>query len=287
MWIIGDSFVGATGDHYFQRPGQTLQRPHYIKEQYDTSLSFNNKHYDPILLSRLRNVLAKLISDKQLLPKAIILILDNDLIRYADHDKDGFNHIMTKYIIWLADAMVDLIDSYKEKLSTKSKKENYPKILWVESPLHTHFEDNHLRKKYNSCLQETLDNYQMVMPIRLKKEWNADDIRLFEHNRFTSLGLIKYWSSIDLSFKHWDTIVDKHGLVFRSMMNQPQDIYGKPNQQGRGRGYNAQFRKTPSYRGGATPHFKGYNNKGNRFKWVKNYTDNKNIPPAYYEDLNY
>ena len=148
--MIGDSFVGATADHYFQR--KDVKREFYMKENYETMITFNNKHFDPCMLSRIRNVLAKAIGDKEALPKVIVLVLDNDLIRFADHDYCGYSHLITKYTVWLAMALSDMITDYKAKLPKKAKYPTYPKILWVESPLHENFEDNLLRKKYNRIL---------------------------------------------------------------------------------------------------------------------------------------
>ena len=220
---------------------------------------FNNKHFDTCLLSRLTNVLIHGINKKDRLPKAIVIVLDNDLIRFANHDAWGITQILHDYIIWLADRFQEILKDYKDKLPLKSKRENYPKILWAESPLHDAFEDNHLRKQYNAMLHEILDDYTFVMPIRLKKEWDPKNANLFAHNRFTSSGLDKYWGSIDSSFRHWETIVEKNGRFRRAEMhdNFQQSIYGRPPQIGRFQ--DARYRINQQR----------IDDKRNRYKWVR------------------
>ena len=220
VWIIGDSFVGATADHYFQNAGN--RRDFYIKKMYDTAVMFNNKHFDACLLSRVRNVLVHAVNNRDRLPKAIVLVLDNDMIRFAGHDYVGTEIILKEYINWLATNMQEVLQEYKNKLTEKCKKEGYPRILWVESPLHCNFEDNHLRRKYNMCLYETLNEYDDVMPIKLKKEWHTENPNYFSNNRFTGAGLDKYWASIDSSFRHWETIVEKNGR-FRRFTEKQQN----------------------------------------------------------------
>ena len=177
-------------------------------------------------LLKIRLWLLQLINDQVKLPKAIILVLDNDLIRFANrNDELMLVEIMEHFIHHIAKDLQQMIQDYKEMLPLKAKKEGFPRILWVESPLHRNFEDNHLRIRYNSCLQNVLDSYPMVMPIKMKKEWNPASDEHFNHNRFSSSGLIKYWASIDSSFRHWETVVSRN-KKFR------ESIYGKPPQLG-------------------------------------------------------
>ena len=64
-----------------------------------------NAHYDTILavrdmepennenLSRLRNALVETINQQLLLPKAIILVLDDDMLDELDHYKTGITNL--------------------------------------------------------------------------------------------------------------------------------------------------------------------------------------------------
>ena len=82
IWILGDEFVFRTIDEYF------LQRDHksyngYSKEHYET-LGFPSSKYasmDQNIISRIRNKFAKTVSDEKILPKLVVIVPDDDLIR--------------------------------------------------------------------------------------------------------------------------------------------------------------------------------------------------------------
>ena len=51
-----------------------------------------------------------------------------------------------------------------------------------------------------------MDTFTNMKVIRMKKEWDHEDNTLFRFGRFSSKGLDKYWASIDVAVKHWDTL---------------------------------------------------------------------------------
>ena len=78
----------------------------YIKEHYDTRGYINSRYSstDQNLVSRVRNLMAHAIKEQVLLPKLIVIVLDDDLIKYLDIDGYGVvkslgrivNNIMTE-----------------------------------------------------------------------------------------------------------------------------------------------------------------------------------------------
>ena len=43
--------------------------------------------------------------------------------------------------------------------------------------------------------------------IRMKKEWEFNELENYRMCRFSSIGLTRYWKSIDLAVKHWDHFI--------------------------------------------------------------------------------
>ena len=97
-------------------------------------------------------MLVHAINVRTLLPKAIILIFDNEITKLAKDETFGYTIIIGTALNWLVNEIRKLISGYKDKLPNKAKKTDFPAILWAESPTHKSFEDNFQRKRFNSCL---------------------------------------------------------------------------------------------------------------------------------------
>ena len=58
------------------------------------------------------------------LPKLIVVVLDNDITRLIQADSQDTNVIvMNRLLTWLARQYERIIDEYKEKIPSKSKKD--------------------------------------------------------------------------------------------------------------------------------------------------------------------
>ena len=161
-----------------------------------------------------------------LLPKYVLVVLDDDLITYMNYKGTGVAVLLGEWVTWLVKTFQELIEKRKEQLPNKSKKENMPCMYWCAAPTHVNFssERNTLRKKYNQCVETVmkLDASKNMRLIRLKDRWNSMDSSLVVRDKMTDHGLNIYWEAIDASFKFNMT---KHELflVKRLVSNQPND----------------------------------------------------------------
>ena len=237
-----------------------------MKNHFDVTVWVNNKHFNPSLVSRIRNVLVEAINKKTKLPKAVIVVLDNDLIRFTGHTEAGISSILKDLLQWMVKEINEVLTEHKEKLPKKLFKADYPKILWAESPLHTNFEDDHLRSKFNSVLMDVMVNSKGMGVLRLKKEWSNGNNKFFNQNRFTSAGLDAYWGSIDAAFKHWDTMVAVKNKPFHNLQ-EPRDAVKQRKQ-------NENSYSSTEAQQEVQPYYHKFPHYYNRFKWNR-WNDNR------------
>ena len=183
----------------------------------------HDKDPDIGFLTKIRSTLVRAINERELLPKGIIIILDNDLIRATGHTGKGLSVMMGLMIDWIAFELQEMIKNYKELLPNKSKRSDWPTIFWVESPAHKNFEDSGGREKFNKALNKIMESYSSMRILKIKKEWDAFDESFFHNRTYSSLGLEKYWKSIDLAFKHWETFIKPRANTFRSFSSKKQE----------------------------------------------------------------
>ena len=218
IWIIGDDFVANTFDQYVKNAVRKTEL--YMKRSYDISCFAKKSHESNIrnVIARVKFQLVKALDTECLLPKSILVILDDDIIRRVEAkcDEDNLENMSTIFscvMKHLINQFRKLIESRKDQLPEKSISKIYPTIYWVESPQHCNFNNNLSRRKMNSAIQaecSILDNSKIM---RMKKVWNSDDEHAYlaSHSRFTSDGIFKYWGSIDNALEFND---NKNAAVF-------------------------------------------------------------------------
>ena len=159
------------------------------------------------MLSRLHNLLITAINKDILLPKAILVVLDDDIIH--DCNYEGIEVSVTYYrtFQWLTKEYHRIVLAHKDRLPNKSWKYKYPHIIWIEPPTNKKFYNNDLRREFSRTLERAVTPYAENWSLHLKRVWEYDDTNLYDDNshRFTGTGLATYWRAVDSTFKFWDT----------------------------------------------------------------------------------
>ena len=206
IWIIGDKFVESTFAQYFQNVYGDNMKKSYLKAHYDvTGYCPGTEFLNGNILSRLRNALTAAINKQQLFPKAILIVLESDLLDSLKHKKPGISDLMGRTIEWLFNQFHRMVITYKEKLPSKSRKFKYPTILWSSLPLHKDWERsgiNEYRMKFNTCLKNTVSLFREMEFLPIK--WDDLDEDLLVDRRMSSKGLTTYWSALNDAFESWD-----------------------------------------------------------------------------------
>ena len=178
----------------------------YLKRKYELSCYAKKSHESNIrsCLARIKFQLVKALECESILPKNIIVLLDDDIIRRVelkcdDDDIDNLDKIFNQLMHWLLNEFRKLIDARKDQLPERSKKDGFPKIYWVEAPQHINFANNSARRKMNAAIQAEAAIQENMKIMRMKKVWDTEDNHsyLASHSRFISDGIFKYWGSID------------------------------------------------------------------------------------------
>ena len=130
VWFVGDQFVFDSYEKYYKQ--RASDQKLYVQEHYEIS-AFNNDGFnclDRNIVSRLRNKLAMAINDQVILPKFIIVVPDDDIISFIQHQKFGFSEAMGRLVDFIMVAWDRFILTQKENLPTKAKKSGgWPKII--------------------------------------------------------------------------------------------------------------------------------------------------------------
>ena len=203
---MGDDFVANSYGQYFQNAFGDNGRVGYIKAHYDVTGLCNAriKRMDGNILNRLRNLLVSTINDQILLPKAIVVIIDEDLMYEINHFKHGISAGIGRLNEWLANQFHRMITAHKEKLPSKARKFKYPTFLWTTLVTNiTLGNRNEFREKFNKsiCAVTSLFREMQILDIQ---GFEFDDTTVFTENKLNARGLTKFWNAVNDQFEIWD-----------------------------------------------------------------------------------
>ena len=194
----------------------------YMIEEFEVSGFNNNKNlsYDKNVISRMRNNLIGAMKDQPVLPKFIVIVLDDDVITYFKNRlkkkekvknedmKAGYERMLR----WLMCQYKQSISSQKEYLPKKAKKpQNDPKFIWIALPTHKNFRNNELREIFSDSLETVTSHFHNNYTLKLIKIWDPNDPSLIleGEKNLTSTGFKSYWNAVDKAIKYADTLLLK------------------------------------------------------------------------------
>ena len=162
MWIIGDTFVASSYQRFLKM--ETSQTRFYIRDNYDVFAFFNNNHFDTNILSRIRNVLVTALNQHEKLPRFLCVIIDNDILRFINHNKHGINLELGTYLEWLLAEFDRILNIHVEQLPCKCRiaDQNFPHVLWFGLPINMGCRDNELRIVFNKSLEQVIPKFKEV-----------------------------------------------------------------------------------------------------------------------------
>ena len=194
---------------YFQDAySQDGTRTGYIRAHYDVTGFCNGrlsiKGMTGNILSRLKSCLIEGINDQELLPRAIIMIIDGDLLVEIKHNKPGVSEALGRTMEWIVNQFHRVITGYKEKLPSKARKFKYPTILWCLLPENVSFGKwNEYRRKCNKAMIGSVRLFREMDTLEIQG-WDQGDKHLVINNCMTKNGLLSYWQGVNDAFESWD-----------------------------------------------------------------------------------
>ena len=186
-----------------------------MKEYFDVIGYFSSKYisHKRNIISRVHNCLLKALQVEIVLPKLIVMVLDNDIVHNVDEVPRFVckTEVLGKIMAYLFKELHKVIMTYKEALPNRARRYKYPQIIWIAPPENVNFtrDENRLRSKFTYCLNWLCAMYDEMHTLELKKIWDTEDGNLFvpDAARFTAEGYLRYWSAVDKTVKYFDSTV--------------------------------------------------------------------------------
>ena len=201
--------MASSFGEYFQQActDESVMTP-YIRNHHDTSGYCSVKLYNSMkntnVISRIRNAFVEAINKEKLLPKAVIVVLDDDLLKVANHMGSGLSKLIVPWLSWLASELHRIAVAYKEKLPAQARKLRYPQFLWILAVFHDSSETrNEYRKSYNVMLESVLQKYKDMQSLPLLM-WDKNNKSNYIGINLSSKGKERYWMAVNDAFQSWD-----------------------------------------------------------------------------------
>ena len=174
VWILRDDFgFNSFNKHYFEK----MEEDQYMKMQFEVKGFMNDRKqsYDLNTVGRIHNGLVGAIRDKIILPKFIVLVIDNDVIRYVRHKNleitQGSESAYERILKWLMCQYDRLIKTQKDDYLPKKAKKNpiEPMFIWIIPPTNCNFKDNPERRLFGRALEKAVAFHEHTFALELKK----------------------------------------------------------------------------------------------------------------------
>ena len=170
LWVIGDEFVDRTFTenlHFATTAGEHA----FIIEYYET-VDFSTTQFASSLCNvaaRLISLLVASIKKEKLLPKAIIVVLDDDILWQIHYEGPHLQDIYAEVTNYLVEQFHRICISYKEMLPTKTRQAFIPYVIWILPPSHINYYNNTAREKFAVALTAAVRRYPEMACLSLKK----------------------------------------------------------------------------------------------------------------------
>ena len=174
----------------------------FIKRNFDWCLKTTTRFtaFNANTMSRLANALTDMINEKKFLPKFIIIVSEDDVIKYIKKPSD-----YKRGIEWIMQEHINTLLKLKKIIPAKATKENEPKFLWIMPSTHKNYLKNEERIEMGEIMQQLTANLEIITALPLKQVWDENDNQLVNSriNRVTEQGLSAMWQSIDRTVRFW------------------------------------------------------------------------------------
>ena len=213
IWIIADDFAYHTAQQFFNNPRNAEGgSPFYTFNTFEVIeyLSSKYKSSNPSVSGRIINNFVYGLNKHRQLPKLVVIIPDNDIVK-GIHSQDDIMVIIGMVTEWIVRECNRAIETYQENLASKCKQPHTPHFLWIAPPTHKNFgkSNNNKREIQTECLEKISRLYNNVSMLKLIKCWSYDDHNafLYDSYRFTLEGLKKYWSGVDAAIRFCNVVL--------------------------------------------------------------------------------
>ena len=185
-------------------PDQMKTDKFFIKENLEYHAYYGSRceNNEQNMLLRLEKVLMKGITTRVRLSKFLVIVLDDNFVKFGKFEGSGIAGIIGDYLDSLIQNIQCLLKERKQQLPSSAKKDEQPVIYWVAAPHHKNFLDNGLRTKFNLCLESIVKTQSNMRVIKLKEIWEFDNCDAIQpEGVFTIEGAQHYWGAVDVAVR--------------------------------------------------------------------------------------
>ena len=127
--------------------------------------------------------MVRALKEQVLLPKMIIIVVDDDIIRYLNFYNFGISEAFGKLINHIMVEHNRILEAYLEYLPKRAIPPGgeLPQIFWIALPLHTNFANNSARNKFTKALN-TMAKFHLNVHVYSSLSncvWHAKASRLY------------------------------------------------------------------------------------------------------------
>ena len=225
LWIIGDEFSSRTSHSLLNLDEEEC----FTTRNFETTITAANRfsNYQSNALVRIRNSLVKTINDRAELPKFLIFILEDDLIKNLGYNRTGAESGYSRVIDWLITEIKDVIEKAKQIMPEKALRADYPYILWICPTSHMWYENNHSRKLFSTVLDKAVSEQKGMAALKLRQLWSDTNESLFKdkYAPLTERGIEILWQSIDKTIRYFVLAIQKGAQERRNKEHTKQPIH--------------------------------------------------------------
>ena len=170
--------------------------------------SVEHNSLNPSLLARVRNSLVRSINNCIILPRIIVVVLEDELLNEVKTNDYGLSQDYSRRIKWLMNEFRKVIDTINDYVPQNAKSTGFPKFLWISPTRHRNYKNNALRKKFGSCIEAQAKLVENTTCLRLVQKWDFNDSSIFleQEQRFSNQGKFDFWAAVDKTIEFYDTI---------------------------------------------------------------------------------
>ena len=223
MWFVGDKFVRDTiNTHFLSRVRDNLHVPSNF------AVSCFTDGDTPNVMANIVNNTVKAINSYQKLPKWIVVVIEDDMLREINLNYTSYkmSESLGKMIDWVMKEQVSAINYFRKWLPQKSKKFQWPFILWITPTMHKCYPPDlmEVRRKFATSLKITATRHNMIV-LPLRQVWDEDDLSLYNirNESLSSVGNSILWTAIDCTIRYADVKINRnYGRPVNAIFNNTE-----------------------------------------------------------------
>ena len=204
--ICGDEFVRKSAKQRYMKMSDCYGTSKY--EILIGAADMYNSH-TPFITSRIINSVTKQLNECANMPKFIILIIEDDIIKDVGLDEPAVAaEFFEEYLEYIIKEITKLLKRFEFLLPEYSRQLNWPKLVFIAPTLHRNYEQNNLklRQKFGVTLDECTAGKNNCWALRLLQIWDKNNLNLVrsDSNQITGEGISYFWRAVDRTLKFCD-----------------------------------------------------------------------------------